>query len=386
MNETILSAIKNLRRDLHECPELAFQETKTKEMLKAFICQRTSLELIDLGTCFCFVKKAGRAEGEAFNTPQDAPIVPNAFCEDVDISLEPIAFRADFDAVAGKDGRAGHYCGHDGHSAALAGLALVLDQAETDRDVYLLFQPAEETGQGAVLFQKLLAEKKIGEVYGFHNIPGYPAGAILLRDETFACASTGLELCFKGCPAHAAYPESGVNPGVGIRKLLQYVEERIKLPSEGMILATLIGIDAGSQAYGVSASEAKVRYTIRGERDAEFQKLLEDILNQGTQIAREEGLSFEWKGIEAFPATENDASATANLRYAAKAAGLPVLELSDPFRWSEDFGYYLRQCKGAMFGVGAGEDHPDLHTEAYEFNDEILEAVLKVYCSLLGIL
>lgn len=374
MNETILSAIKNLRRDLHECPELAFQETKTKEMLKAFICQRTSLGLIDLGTCFCFVKKAGRAEGEAFNTPQDAPRVL------------PIAFRADFDAVAGKDGRAGHYCGHDGHSATLAGLALVLDQAETDRDVYLLFQAAEETGQGAVLFQELLAEKKIGEVYGFHNIPGYSAGIILLRDETFACASTGLELCFKGSPAHAAYPESGVNPGVGIRKLLQYVEERIKLPSKGMILATLIGIDAGSQAYGVSASEARVRYTIRGERDAEFRKLLDDILNQGLQIAREEGLSFEWKGIEAFPATENDASATVNLRYAAKAAGLPVVELSDPFRWSEDFGYYLRQCKGAMFGVGAGEDHADLHTEAYDFNDGILEAVLKVYCSLLGIL
>ena len=64
-------------------------------------------------------------------------------------SQGPIAFRADFDAVVCQDGCAHHLCGHDGHSAILAGLALALEGIATSRDVYLIFQPAEETGQGA---------------------------------------------------------------------------------------------------------------------------------------------------------------------------------------------------------------------------------------------
>lgn len=361
IDSSLVQEIKALRSQLHACPELAFEEKQTKALLMTFIREHTSLELVDMGPCF-YARKTGAGEN----------------C----VKL-PIGFRADFDAVAGKDGTPGHYCGHDGHASILAGFAVILDEIELDRDVYLFFQPAEEIGQGGPLFEALLEEMHIGEVYGFHNIPGYPEGAILFRNGTFACGSTGLELTFLGKPSHAAYPESGVNPGNGILKVLQYVTTRIKEPSEGMILATLIGIDAGSKAYGVSASSATIRYTIRGEKEEEFQKLVHDILSACEQFAKEEGLEYSWKGIEAFPATENNDDSTGKLRVAAKEAGLQTVELPDPFRWSEDFGYYLRHCKGAMFGAGAGENHPDLHTESYTFNDIIIPAVLAVYKNLL---
>lgn len=367
IDSSLLQEIKALRAQLHACPELAFEEKQTKALLMTFIREHTSLELVDMGPCF-YVRKYGVAKKNSIaGTERKASL----------------SFRADFDAVAGKDGVPGHYCGHDGHASILAGFAVLLDEMNLDRDVYLFFQPAEEIGQGGPLFEALLEEKHIGEVYGFHNIPGYPEGAILLRNGTFACGSTGLELTFLGKPSHAAYPESGVNPGNGILKVLQYVTTRIKEPSEGMILATLIGIDAGSKAYGVSASSATIRYTIRGEKEEEFQKLVHDILSACEQFAKEEGLEYSWKRNEAFPATENNDDSTGKLRVAAKEAGLQTVELPDPFRWSEDFGYYLHHCKGAMFGVGVGENHPDLHTESYAFNDEIIPAVLAVYKQIL---
>ena len=54
-------------------------------------------------------------------------------------------------------------------------------------------------------------------------------------------------------------------------------------------------------------------------------------------------------------------------------------ELQEPMRWSEDFGYYLRECGGAFFGIGDGEDYPQLHTAEYEFSDEITETAAELF-------
>ena len=60
-------------------------------------------------------------------------------------------------------------------------------------------------------------------------------------------------------------------------------------------------------------------------------------------------------------------------------------ELSQPFRASEDFGYYLKQCPGAIFYIGNGEDHPQLHTAEYDFNDGILERATDLFFALLRV-
>ena len=165
------------------------------------------------------------------------------------------------DAVCGKDGVPGHYCGHDGHSSILAGLAMVLDRAKTDRDVYFIFQPGEETGEGAKICSELINEKCIGEIYGLHNIPGHAIGNVLVSGDTFACASTGLEISMHGTPSHAAYPEAGKNPGPVLAKLLldiQALTQEVN-EKEGFVLMTLIGMDVGSASYGVAASEGVLR-------------------------------------------------------------------------------------------------------------------------------
>ena len=88
---------------------------------------------------------------------------------------------------------------------------------------------------------------------------------------------------------------------------------------------------------------------------------------------------LEMEEIERFPAIENHEKAVEKVKKAARKLGLKTQELSEPMRWSEDFGYYLRECEGAFFGIGDGEDHPQLHTEEYEFPDEIIESAAKVF-------
>ena len=67
------------------------------------------------------------------------------------------------------------------------------------------------------------------------------------------------------------------------------------------------------------------------------------------------------------------------LRACAAKQGLPATELKEPMRWSEDFGYYLQKTEGAFFGIGDGEDHAQLHTEQYEFPDEIIETAVRMF-------
>ena len=115
MTREITERTIELRKKLHSMPEASMNETKTKKALMRFISENTKLEITDKGKWFYVLKRAGKENAEA------------------------IAFRADMDAVCGKDGKPGHYCGHDGHSAILAGFAVGVDGVGKDKNVYLIF-------------------------------------------------------------------------------------------------------------------------------------------------------------------------------------------------------------------------------------------------------
>ena len=163
MKESNYQLAAALRRELHAHPELSNEERWTKAHLMDFLRRHTThIELIDQGAWFYGVYRAGT-------------------------DRSGIAFRADFDAVPVED-RCGaayastvpgvsHACGHDGHSACLAALALEIDQEGADRNVYFLFQHAEETGDGARVCRELFRRERVDEIFGYHNRPGVPLGA-----------------------------------------------------------------------------------------------------------------------------------------------------------------------------------------------------------------
>lgn len=403
IEKELMTKIYDLRRRLHSIPEASMHETQTKAMLMSFLKENTDLEIVDRGAWFYAVLKSpdDRMGDENSDSNECRQIAEKS------VKKSPIAFRADMDAVCGQDGQPGHYCGHDGHSSILCGTAVWLshaiekygnghvgdrnDNSEVicqnqiiNRDVYFIFQPGEETGAGAKLCRELIAEKNIGEIYGLHNIPGYPKNHVLTIDGTFACASTGLEIHMTGAASHAAYPEAGKNPGPALARLLLDVE---KLTEEynrnmGFVRMTLIGMDVGSANYGVAASEGTLRMTVRAEKEKIFAAYVDEIKKLARNMADDGEFELDLQEIERFPATENHAKNVDKLRKCAAEQNIVTTELTDPMRWSEDFGYYLQETNGAFFGVGDGEDHAQLHTAGFEFPDEIIETAVNMFVGL----
>lgn len=350
-----LDRIIALRRTLHATPEISGRETQTRAILMDFLRSSTTLELFSCGEGFCAVHR------------------------EADTSKPAIALRADYDALAMPDGSASHLCGHDGHAAALCGAALAAEEQCFGRNIFFLFQPAEETGAGASGCVELFSREMVGEIYGAHNLPGWPLGQVTTRPGTFACASRGLILRFGGKPTHAAYPEHGISPAPAVGRLLCAIPtfsapERYK----GMILCTVIGVEMGEKAFGSAAADAEVWLTLRAEYDCDLAALHEAILNLAAVLAEESGLAFSYELQDVFPATKNTPACAQKVL--DLCGGVP---LETPMRWSEDFGHYLQHCPGAFFGIGAGEDHPPLHTEHYAYPDALLEPTVSAFLALM---
>lgn len=370
MNKENLEKIIQLRHTLHAHPELSLQEVHTKERLEAFLKQHTNLEVVDKGAWFYAHYDSGR---------KDAPT---------------LAFRADFDALpiqetceipyASVTEGVGHKCGHDGHSAALAGFALEVAQEQPPQNVYFIFQHGEEVGKGGEECAKLLPQIGCQWIYAVHNLSGHPQGTILYRRGLSQCASKGLTIFFQGQNAHASQPEDGKNPAFAITALVQYIYRLLaENKYEDMVLCTLVHIEAGSKNFGISAGEGQVSMTLRANREADMELLEQQILQYAKELADREGLQIRQEEVDPFPETRNHDAAIEKVLAAADSLGLQTEELKQPWRASEDFGYYTKVCPGAIFYVGNGEDYPPLHTGEYDFNDGILEEIVDMYSEIL---
>ncbi len=352
-----LEKIYKLRKTLHENPEKSFEEVKTQKIIKQFLKDNTDLEIVDKGKWFYAFKKSENPSKQA------------------------IALRADIDALSLEDGTVGHFCGHDGHSAILCNVATSLTNKKLDRDIYLIFQPAEEIGKGALLCAELIQEKQISEVYGLHNIPGKECKKVLLRKNTFSCASVGVKIEYIGKPTHAAYPENGINPALAFSKLILKLEDLTKSyrKENEVLMATIIGLNLGSDQFGLSAYSGNLNLTVRGQDQKSFESYLNAIKEQAEYIAELYSLSCSISETDYFPATVNDDSCVSRLEEICKKENISYEYLDEPMRWSEDFAYYTQKCKGAFFGIGDGLSYPQLHNDKFEFNDGIIETATKMF-------
>ena len=97
---------------------------------------------------------------------------------------------------------------------------------------------------------------------------------------------------------------------------------------------------------------------------------------------RQQPMTIDHTVTDYFPETRNSAHGIERVRRAARECGFPAMEMTDLWRASEDFGYYLKECSGAMFYIGNGENWPALHTKEYDFNDRFLETAARMFLQL----
>ena len=368
MNKENLRKIIELRHELHEYPELSGSESSTKRKLMNFIEANTHLAVIDCGKWFYASRYVEGTKAIAFRAEMDA--LPMA--ESI-----PLPY-------ASRNPNVSHKCGHDGHSAALCGLALELETLPVNRSVYLIFQHAEEIGLGARECSGLLRERSISEIYAFHNWSGWPEKSIVVRNGVCQCASAGLTVKFSGRSAHAGEPEKAINPSHAIAELILRTESLTEDYRAKKVLCTIVGINTGGNNFGISPADGEISMTLRAENDSDMRAFANAVLNAAENIASENSLTFSRKMCDYFTDTSSDSRSVKRVRASAESLGLKVIDMAEPIRASEDFGLYTKQIAGAIFYIGNGEDYPDIHTGYYDFNDNILETAVDMFTEIYG--
>jgi amidohydrolase len=370
-----LENIIQLRKDLHRNAELSGHEIRTKELIKGFLLSNAP-------------------SGKIVETTNNGLLV---IFGSNNIGAT-IMFRADTDALpisenntfshASCNNGVSHKCGHDGHSAILCGLACLLHQSPvTNGKITLLFQPAEETGKGAKQMIDDPSFKPLAPDYIFalHNIPGFEKGSIIVKKEQFASASKGMIIRLMGKACHAAYPEQGNNPARAFAEIIQGIE-RVPDYSESFdnfILTTIVHASLGRPDFGIAAGNALIMATLRSYDNHNMQKLVHECSLIVEEKAKESGLQYTIEWADEFDETFNHPDAVDVIENAATNNNLKVVHLPFPYRWSEDFGQYTRHFKGAMFGLGAGKEQPALHTNEYDFPDDIIETGMNMFSSII---
>ena len=360
-----------MRRRLHRGAELSDQEEGTAALIRVFLAEQRPDRLAGgLG---------GHGVAARFDGREPGPTVL-VRCE---LDALPIPEGSAL-AHATAQAAVSHKCGHDGHMAIVAGLAPLLRASPPERGaVVLLFQPAEETGQGArrVLEDPGFAPFRPDYAFALHNLPGFELGQVVLREGVFASASKGLHVALHGSSSHAAEPQHGRSPALAVAQLVEALSAlpQLHVALEQAAKVTLVHARIGELAFGTSPGEAVVAATLRAHSQEVMDALSARCVELVQGLAGAYGLRHELEWREQFPSTANDPDCVARVEAAARGLGLEVFRPAFPFPWSEDFGHFTARHRGALFGLGAGRDQPALHHPSYDFPDALVGIGLKVF-------
>lgn len=369
--DTIQPIIK-LRRDLHQIPEVAENEYHTAKQVIDF------LKTIDPDELYSDV--VGTGIMAVFDSKKPGPhIIFRAELDGLPISEENTI------PYASKNKGCSHSCGHDGHLAIVSGLAFYISQHKETYTgkIMILYQPAEEIAKGArdIMQSNILGTFKPTHIFGFHNVPGYPLGQVIVKKGVFALASQGLIVHIYGRTSHAGQPEKGKNPlhaTIDIALALDHMSKDNKKKGKDAFV-TIIHVKVGEPAFGTNPGYAVVMATYRSTSQSSLHDMVRESIETIRQICDKHHLEWKHEWVEIFPEINNSSECVDIIQRAATQVALPVIHMKKPFLWSEDFSYYLHSYNGAFFGIGAGCNQHPLHNPSYDFPDRLLSIGISLF-------
>jgi amidohydrolase len=367
MNPETTARVVALRRDLHRQPELSWKEHKTAE--------RIARELDELGIAY----RTGVA-----GTGLIADIPGPAGSED----LPRVALRADIDALpinensgepfSSENSGVMHACGHDGHTAMVVGAAAMLLEAGPPLPVRLIFQPAEELGEGA---KAMIADGALDEVdfvFGAHIDLHYPAGHIVAMPGTVNASADTLEVSVTGRQSHAARPNEGVDALVAAADFIGSVQRLIarELDPGSPAVITIGQMQAGA-APNILAGLAEMQGTIRAQTPEVRGQLVEGLERLAASVGAAHRAVIETRIIPGTPAVINSAEIAVWLQAAATevVGSEGVGPLRSPNMGGEDFAFYLQTTPGGFVRLGAQPENWDgsgAHSTGFRFDEAVL--------------
>ena len=335
--------IIELRREFHQHPEVALKEFHAAKTLKDV--------LGGLGIETHLLVDGAGVRGHLTGSHSGKTIALRADTDALPMQEESdVPYRS---RIAG----CMHACGHDAHMAMLLGAAMILSEmsAELPGNVVFIFQPAEETGEGAkrMVEEGVLAD--VDSIFGLHVASPLPAGVVGYRPGPFMAAGDFFHARIVGKGGHGGMPHLAVDPipmAAQFINGLQTIVSRETDPLESAVVS-VCSVEAGMGAYNVLPDAVALRGTIRylnPDFGPDLSKRVRTILEGVTSSMRG---SFEFKLMNRFPATINDEDMTAFVAgIAGKLLGKAQTLEMKPLLGSEDFSYYLQKVPGTFVFLG----------------------------------
>ena len=360
-----------LRRDIHQHPELSFQEVRTARLVADTLAE---IGLSDIKT------GVGRTGVVAQIGPGSGPTIGIR----ADMDALPIHEQVDVPFKSTRDGVM-HACGHDSHTAMLLGAAHLLAQSYAEEkeawkgNVRLLFQPAEEafdadgiSGATAMIQDDALAG--VDKVIALHVISTSEAGKLYFHDGPSLAAVDSFEAWVRGDGGHGAYPHEGSDPLYILSTILPRIygipSRRID-PLEPCVIS--LGEIRGGSAPNVIPTEIYVQGTIRSLSPAVRERLWAE-LESCFKLAESLGGSYEFRLHKGYPPLVNDAAVNDWMRAVTRDLAGAEAIVDEAFGMgAEDFAYMTQAAPGAMFNLGAkiegGGGH---HTPGFAIDEAVM--------------
>jgi len=355
------------RRELHQHPELGFEERWTSDFIAAKL-ESFGIE-IHRGMATTGVVGIIRGQGS---------------------SARMIGLRADIDALpmteentfahASQNPGCMHACGHDGHTAMLLGAAQYLAETRNfDGTVAVIFQPAEEGGAGGkvMIDDGLFDRFEMETVWGMHNWPGVDTGKMVVQRGPSMAAADMFSIVLTGKGGHAAMPHTTIDSIVAGTALVQAMQTLVsrRIDPVDTAVVSVTQFHAGS-THNVIPDTAEIVGTTRYVRRETGAFIRQQIQHLAASIAAAHDctMAFDWE--DGYPPTINHpAEAERAARVAEDVLGPDsVIFDAPPSMASEDFSFMLEARPGAYIWLGAGAAGQGgmLHNTGYDFNDELL--------------
>jgi len=361
------------RRDLHQHPELKYEERRTADKVAAYLAALGIPMVRGLGATGIVASIHGKGRG----ADDPGPAVGIR----ADMDALPLQELNRFEHASKHDGRM-HACGHDGHTTMALGAAeLLAANRDFDGTVHLIFQPAEEGGAGAraMMDDGLFDRFPCQAVFALHNWPALPQGRMGVRVGPIMAAALMFEIIVRGRGGHAALPHTAIDPipvACFIVTQLQTLVSRGTDPLDAAVL-TVGRIDSGTSP-NIIPDEARIHGTCRNLTRESQQFLMDGLRRISNHVAEAHGATAEVVILAgAYPNTSNHEKEALFMGEVMREIVGDDKAHTDvrPAMTAEDFGFMLQEVPGAYGWIGNGVDGKpgvDLHNPGYDFNDHNL--------------
>ncbi|MED4202500.1 amidohydrolase [Neobacillus mesonae] len=361
-----------IRRHLHQYPELSFEEVETPKLIADFHKKLGHEVRTGVG---------GRGVVAFLQGGKAGPTIALR----ADFDALPIQEENDFSYKSKVDGVM-HACGHDGHTAALLGLAKALNQMKDKIEGKIVFihQHAEEIPPGgAIAMIEDGCLDGVDVIFGTHLWATCPLGEIGYRTGAFMAAPDRFDIKIQGYGGHGSQPEltkdSIAIAGQLIVNMQQIVSRRVSALDSAVV--SICSIEA-KNPYNIIADSVNLTGTVRTFKEDmrnHIEKEIERVV-KGTCIAADADYIYQY--TRGYPATVNHKEETEFLAKIAKSApSVTSVKEYEPQMGGEDFAYYLQHVKGAFFFTGAGipgrERYPHHHPK-FDIDERALLTAAQV--------